>query len=122
MQKRPAGATALSLAFLGYGALTLLAFPIGWYRRVSDFQALDVIAAALVAVLAILTGANIWRLSPVAQWTLLSWASVLVLFNVNLFLSFGSTARFGMAIGIAGLIFVVALLYRYVGRVCAPAA
>ncbi|MEZ4219069.1 MAG: hypothetical protein R3E88_21570 [Myxococcota bacterium] len=122
MPVRPAGATVLATLFLLYGALTLLAFPIGLLRADAEPQVSYAALAALVGVLAITTGVQLWKLAPNTRLALLGWASALTLFNANLFLEFQGDARLGMAIGIPGVLLVVFLLYRYVKRVCVAAA
>jgi hypothetical protein len=47
---RPTGATALATLFLVYGALTLLAVPVGLFRPGADMQVYDAVLAAMVGV------------------------------------------------------------------------
>ena len=115
---RPAGATALAVFFVGYGAVALLSFLIALFRAEPDFPLLDAGLASMVAVLAIVTGVNLWRLSPATRTSLLAWAAGLTVFNLVLFQGFEGSARWGMAIGLPGALLLVWLLDRYIKRVC----
>jgi len=124
MSDRPTGATILGIVLILYGAITLLAVPVGLIRAVGTPPLLGILLVSLVGIVAITAGIGVWRLASWAPISLPFLAATVVAVNVWALwplTELSSNVVFGLSCGFAtGLVFLV-LLYRYVARVCSAA-
>jgi hypothetical protein len=128
MADRPTGAGILAIVPIGYGAVTLLSFPIAFLRGFEAFPLpgvlLGVLLALLVGLLGIGSGVGVWRLAPWAPRSLLLLAASIVRFNAWVLWPLAELPGdviIGLACGLAMGALCLVLLYRYLAKVCSAA-